>query len=98
MFFLDFLWWSDCYIFSIWHAFIIVTDILLNETLLFEYLFYLYFTHFKKLPSLILNFLNFFGGNRTPTHPLKILKNVPVITAYNFEKQNNGKLSCQFSP
>ena len=32
MFFLDFLWWSDCYIFNRWYVFLVVTDILWNET------------------------------------------------------------------
>ena len=62
----------------------------------FQYLFYLYFTHFKELLSSILNFLNFFGENGTPTNSLKIFNNVPVVIAYNFEKQNYCKLSRQF--
>ena len=33
VFFLDFLWWSDCYIFSNWCVFFIVIDIFRNETL-----------------------------------------------------------------
>ena len=35
----------------------------------------------------------FFGGDGTPTHPLKILKNVPVVIAYNIQKQNNYRVS-----
>ena len=50
------------------------------------FVLYLYLTHFKKLPTPILNFLNFFGGDATPTHPLKILKKILVVIAYNFQK------------
>ena len=39
MFFLDFLWWSDCYIFSSRYVFLIVTDVLRNETLCFNICF-----------------------------------------------------------
>ena len=61
-------------------------------------MFYPYFAHFRELPSPILNFLNFFSEDETPTHLLKILKNVPAVIAHNFQKQNNCKLSRQFSP
>ena len=46
-----------------------------------------YFTHFKELSSPILNFLKFFDRNGTPTQPLKIVKNVPVVIVYNFQKK-----------
>ena len=59
---------------------------------IFEYLFYPYFNLFKELLSSIYNFLNFFGGCGTPIHPLKIFKNAPVVTADNFQRQNNCKL------
>ena len=65
---------------------------------LFQYLFYPYFTHFKELLSPILNFLIFLGENGAATHLLKIFKNVPVVIAYNFQKQNYCKFSRQFSP
>ena len=126
MFFLDFLWWSDCYIFNRWYVFLVVTDILWNESfwlnihpnrgwpetmrklclstkfphleIRWNYgisrsdLFYPYFTQFKELPSPILNFLNFFSGDGTPTHPLKILKNIPIVIADNFQRQSSCKL------
>ena len=57
-----------------------------------QYLFYPYFSHFKELPSPIFNFLIFFGEDETPTHPPKILRNIPVAIAYNFQKQKYCKL------
>ena len=96
IFLLDFLWWSDCYTFSSRYVFLIVTVFFGMK--LFVWIFVLpYFTNFKELQSPILSFLTFSDGDGTPIHPLEILKNVPVVIAYNFQKQNNFELSCQFS-
>ena len=101
MFFLAFLWWIGCYIFSSWYVFLIVTSILRNETLCFNICLTPIspLSHFKKLPSPIFNFLNFFDENGTSLpHPLQILKKDAFVIAYNFQKQNYYKLSRQFSP
>ena len=99
MLFLDFLSWSYCYIFSIWYVSLIVIDFLRNETLCLDICF------IPILPSLIKSLPNFefaevfaMGMERPPPPiPFKVLKNVPVVIAYNIKKENNCKLSCQFS-
>ena len=87
MFFLEFLWWSDCYIFNRWYIFLIVTGILRNKTFCLNICFIpILPTLRRELPFPIMNFLNFFSGDGTPTHPLKILKNIPVVIADNFQR------------
>ena len=91
MFFLDFLSWNYCYIFSIWYVFLIVIDFLRNETLCLDICF------IPILPSLIKSLPNFefvelFAmGMELPPPPIpfKVLKNVPVVIAYNIQKENN---------
>ena len=85
MFFLDFLWWSDCYVFNSWYVFLILTDILRNK--LFEYLFYLYFLPTLMCFSPLFWIPNFFSGGGTPTLPLKTLKNVPVVMLIIFRNK-----------